>query len=98
MPFRLFWVFMTDSFLELVYYGIATHETGSASYRVIYVGSEGHHPGPKQVNASAAIHRALQHFQRLDLTFYLTVAPALGDSVADRRKINVNIWAKRRMP
>jgi hypothetical protein len=49
-----------------------------------------HHPCSKKLGACSAIHRAVDRFQAVDLTFSLTIAPGQVDGVAD----GVDITAK----
>lgn len=54
----------------------------SASLRL-----ERHDPNPKEFDARAAIHGALQGFQPVDLALYLTIAPRQRNGIADRGEI-----------
>jgi hypothetical protein len=45
---------------------------------------QGKHPSTEQIDAGAAIHSSLEHFQSVDLTLGLSIAPGFQDGVADR--------------
>jgi hypothetical protein len=60
---------------------------GSSSLRVILDWTEENNSCTEQIDAGTAVHRPLEHFQPVYLTFSLAVAPDLGNGIAIRREI-----------